>query len=429
MNYNEAEKYIHSFTRFGSQLGLERMRRLLSLMGNPQDKLKFIHVAGTNGKGSTVKMSASVLEKAGYKVGMYISPFVIDFRERYQINGKMISKSEFASLVNGIRPLVDKLAQDGDMVTEFEAVTAVGFEFFYRNKCDIVCLEVGLGGKFDATNVIGTPLAAIITSISLDHTEILGNTVALIAGEKAGIIKKNTTVFTYPVQGDDAVAVFMEKCAKTDSTLCVPNKNSIEIISSDIFGSKFNYGGEEYSIRLVGEHQVYNAVVVIEAMRYLNQRGFDIPQEIIKSGIRQAKFPARFEIMSKSPLVILDGTHNGQAAQALATTLKRLDKSPKIAIMGMMADKDCDTALSFVLKECGALITVPVNNPRTISPEELAQKAKGMCESVFVEHDYKKALCRAVELSGDDGAVIICGSFYMASDMRGIVKELIKEAK
>lgn len=428
MNYIESEKYIHSFTRFGSQLGLYRMAKLLTLMGNPQDKLKFLHVAGTNGKGSTVKMSATVLKEAGYKVGMYISPFVIDFRERFQINGEMISKLEFASLASHVAPLVEELAKQGEFITEFEVITAIAFEYFYKNKCDIVCLEVGLGGKYDATNVIKSPLAAIITSISLDHTEILGDTVATIAGEKAGIIKDKTTVFTYPLQEDDAVAVFMEQCAKTNSTLVLPNKNNIEILSCDTLGSKFKYGTEKFALSLVGEHQIYNAVAVIEAMRFLATRGFSIDENVIASGIKHAKFPARFEIMNKTPLIIVDGTHNKQAAEALAKTLSKLDKTPKIALMGMMADKDYDAALSFVLGECkGGLVTVPTNNPRAIKPELLAETGKKYCKNVFCEHDYEKALEKAIAISGENGAVIVCGSFYMASDMRKTIKEYLKK--
>ncbi|MEG1027449.1 MAG: Mur ligase family protein, partial [Oscillospiraceae bacterium] len=226
MDYIQAENYIHSFTRFGSQLGLERMRRLLQLMGNPQKELKYIHIAGTNGKGSTAMMCTNILENSGYKVGTYISPFVVDFRERFQINSKMIEKEDFAVLATYIKPIVDKMRDEENMqVTEFEAVTAIAFKYFAENKCDIVCLEVGLGGRFDATNVIDCPLVAIIASISLDHTAILGDTIPKIAFEKAGIIKPNSTVITYPLQDKEAIPVLKERCREENATFILPDKN------------------------------------------------------------------------------------------------------------------------------------------------------------------------------------------------------------
>lgn len=426
MTYKFAENYIHSFTRFGSQLGLERMEKLLALMGNPQDKLKFIHIAGTNGKGSTVKMSASILEAAGYKVGMYISPFVIDFRERFQINGKMIEKSDFARLTEAVAVYVEQLAKIGHQVTEFEVITAIAFKYFEENHCDIVCLEVGLGGKYDATNVIKTPTAAIITSISLDHTEILGDTITKIAGEKAGIIKQNTDVVTYPLQEPDALAVFMEVCANTKSHLILPNAGGVELLEATVLGSKFRYDGITYSLGLAGLHQIYNAVGVIEAMKILRGKSFLITDENVKAGLKKAKFPARFEIMSKSPLIIVDGAHNKQAAASLALNLQKLTASPKVAIMGMMADKDFHAAVSLVAEQCSAIITIPVDNPRALDADSLADAAKEFCGEVYPMVDYDAALKKALGLAGPQGAVIICGSFYMASDMRKNVKSFLK---
>lgn len=423
LTYKQAEAYIHSFTRFGSQLGLERMEKLLKLMGNPQNKLKFLHIAGTNGKGSTVKMSEQILKAAGYKVGMYISPFVIDFRERFQINSKMIEKSDFSQYVEYVDVFVKKLALGGDQVTEFEVITAIALKYFADNKCDIVCLEVGLGGKYDATNIINTPEAAIITSISLDHVEILGDTITAIAGEKAGIIKEKTDVVTYPLQDSDAVAVFMEKCAQTHSRLVIPNKNSVSIIETGVLGSRFSYDGESYSLRLAGLHQIYNAVAVIEAMKILRTKSFDISESDIKAGLKKATFPARFEIMSKKPLIIVDGAHNKQGAEALSKTLSKLEAFPRVAIMGMLADKDFSASLKFISSECSSIITIPVANPRAIDEAALADAAKKYFKDVYATNDYDEALQKALSIAGDRGAVIICGSFYMASDMRKNVKK------
>ena len=425
LTYQEAEGYIHSFTRFGSQLGLERMEKLLDRLGNPHHKLKFIHIAGTNGKGSTVKMSATILQTAGYKVGMYISPFVVDFRERFQIDGKMIEKSEFARYVMMLKPLVEQLASEGHQVTEFEVITAIAMIYFADANCGIVCLEVGLGGTYDATNVIQTPEVAIITSISLDHTEILGDTITKIAIEKAGIIKEKTDVVTYPLQEADAIAVLMQASANTHSKIIVPNATSVQILSSGVLSSKFIYDGEQYSLKLAGTHQIYNAVAVIEAMKVLRTKSFAISDEAIKTGLAQAEFPARFEIMNETPLIVLDGAHNKQAIASLVMTLKKLDAQPKVAIIGMMADKDVHASVELLAEECQSMIAVPVNNPRAIDQVSLADIAKEFCDDVYAISDYDEALQKAIERIGEHGAVIVCGSFYMASDMRKSVKTFI----
>ena len=426
MKFHDAEQYIHSFTRFGSQLGLDRMHKLLHRMGDPQDRLKFVHIAGTNGKGSTAKMIQTVLKEAGYRAGMYISPFVVDFRERFQVNGKMIEKSEFAELVEYVDPFVKQLAKEGSQVTEFEVITAIAFAFFERRQCDIVALEVGLGGRFDATNVIKTPECAIITSISYDHMDILGDTIAKIAFEKAGIIKDRTDVVTYPMQETDATAVLLEQCARTQSRLIQPNPNAVNILETGVLGSKFTYRENLYKLRLAGRHQIYNAVAVIEAVDVLRAKGFIISKENVYRGLKTAVFPARFEIMSKHPLIIVDGAHNRQAAASLGETLDKLDTFPKIAVMGMMADKDYESAVGSIGQRCEAIITIPVPcNPRAVDPYELASAAKKHCAKVETEMDYDEALYHALSLAGDNGAVIICGSFYMASDMRKAVKRAI----
>lgn len=418
MNYTQALEYIHSFTRFGSQLSLNRMRTLLDRIGNPHHKLKFIHIAGTNGKGSTAQMCTNILIDANYKVGTYTSPFVFDFRERFRVNNTMIAKEDFTDIVAFINPHVLALKEEGLNITEFEMITAIGFEFFYRQHCDIVCLEVGLGGKFDATNVINSPLVAIITSISLDHIDILGDTIEKIAGEKAGVIKQNTSVISYPLQDTDAVAVFLEKCAKTNSTFILPNASHMKTLSCDIFGSTFEYQENQYTIKLVGEHQIYNAIAVIEAMQILTQKGFHIEQHNIMQGLSTAVMPARFEIISQNPLIILDGAHNEQAVHSLALNLDKLQDKDKIAIIGMMKDKNYTQAVKEIGSRCKTIITVPVACPRAIDKDTLAETAKTVCDSVFAIEDYVEAIKKAVSLSTTNTAIIICGSFYLAGDFK-----------
>lgn len=422
MTYIKAVDYIHSFTRFGSQLGLERMNAMLEMMGNPHKDLKFIHIAGTNGKGSTASMCTSIFKAAGYKVGTYISPFVVDFRERFQVDGAMIDRADFVTLVKYVSKFVDKMKLKNMQVTEFEVITAIAFEHFKRSHCEIVCLEVGLGGKYDATNVIDTPLAAVITSISYDHIAILGDTIEKIAGEKAGIIKNDTDVVTYPLQNEDAIAVLMARCAETNSTLTIPNAASVKITKSDVEGSNFIYNEEFYTIKFVGTHQVYNAVAVIEVIMIAIEKGFNINLVDIKIGLAKASFAARFEILRKHPYVILDGAHNKEAVDSLAISMDKLEAKSKIVIIGMMADKDYESAVEAIGIRCKAMITIPVDNPRAIDKDELATEAKKYCKEVYAIEDYEEAFTKAISLADKDDAIIVCGSFYMASDMRKIIK-------
>lgn len=426
MDYNKTLEYIHSFTRFGSQLSLDRMKKLLKKLNNPQNKLKFIHIAGTNGKGSTAQMCTEILINANYKVGTYTSPFVFDFRERFRVNNNMISKDEFVNIVNYINPYVNELENDGLNVTEFEMITAIGFEFFYRQNCDIVCLEVGLGGKFDATNVIDTPLASIITSISLDHTQILGDTIEKIAEEKAGIIKNNSDVISYPLQDVDAISVFMKKCFNTNSSFILPNAKNVEILSNNISGSKFKYQNDEYSIKLVGEHQIFNAIAVIEAMSVINKKGFNINIDNIKNGLNSALMPARFQIINEKPLIILDGAHNEQSIHALTINLDKLNDKYKIAIVGMMKDKNYKQAIKEIALKCNAIITVPVDCPRAIDNKYLAEIATQYCNNVYSIDDYNEAINKAYEIYKNnlplESSIIVCGSFYLASDFKKIFK-------
>ncbi len=425
MIYEEAEARIHALTRFGSQKGLERMGRLMALLGNPQEQLPFVHVAGTNGKGTTSRLIASVLERAGFRTGLFISPFVVEFRERYQINGSMIPKEDFAALMEELLPRLRQLSEAGDEVTEFEAVTALGFLWFARQKCDIVVLEVGLGGRFDATNIIPPPLCGVIASISMDHTAILGDTLEQIAFEKAGIIKQDMDVVTYPFQAPEVLGVFYERCARTGSRLIQPSPGAMEILEETAFGSEFVYGGERCRLPFPGRHQIGNALDAIEALQVLRRKGFAISREQLREGLETARLPARFEVLSRSPLVILDGAHNLQAAQGLADTLALVKERPRIAVMGMMRDKDCRSVLEIIGGQCDQLIAVPVlGMPRALPPEEFAALAAPCFSHTEAWTEHLPALRRAAELAGPSGAVVLCGSFYLASQLRPLVPRM-----
>lgn len=411
MNYEEALAYIHSLQVFGSIPGLERIKVLLDRLGNPQKDLKFIHVAGTNGKGSTCTMLAKIHEKAGLKVGLYTSPFIVDFRERIQINGEYISKTDLARLC--------KLVKDTEIyVTEFEFITALAFLYYKEQNCDIVVLEVGLGGRFDATNIIEKPLCSVITRIDLDHTDYLGNTYSEIATEKCGIIKENCSVVVYPDEPLEA----LETIKKYSYNCNVGTLNDLEIISSGTDGNKFVYKGKEYSTKLVGVHQVYNAITAIETAKKVGIAS----DEDIKDGIAEAVIPARVELISEKPTVVLDGSHNPNGADALVGFMKHYENNI-IAVIGMMADKDCEQFLQKILPFCKSAITVTVKeNKRSMSADDLGTLAKNFCDDVESAENYNDAIALAKEKSGGNNPVFVCGSLYLASAVREILKNTFK---
>lgn len=400
MNYNEALKYIHSLLVFGSKPGLERITALLHALDNPQDSLKFIHVAGTNGKGSVCTMLSNIYMKAGLKTGLYTSPFVVDFRERIQINGEYIEKEILASLT-------EKVKATGITVTEFEFITALAMLYFKEKKCDIVILETGLGGRFDATNVIKTNLASVITRIDFDHTDYLGDTLGKIAMEKSGIIKKGSSTICYPLQEEEA-----KETIKTYSEKFItPNLENLQIINDEDFGNHFIYNNKEYKTTLCGEHQVYNALTVIETVKAV---GINVPEEVIAQGIETATIPARLEIISKNPLVVLDGAHNLNGGMALKGFLEKHKDS--VAIIGMMADKDCDNFLKVTLPFVKKVITVTVKeNKRTMSAEDLKILAEKYCKDVKTAENYKEAI---KEASKENVPIFVFGSLYLAGGLR-----------
>ena len=404
MNYNEALSYIHSLLVFGSKPGLERISELLSKLGNPQDDLKFIHVAGTNGKGSTCNMLSSVYKKAGYKVGLYTSPYIVDFRERIQLNGEYIPKEDLARLTKTVMETEIE-------VTEFEFITALAFLWYSEQKCDIVILEVGLGGRFDATNIIKAPLCSVIMKIDYDHTAILGDTIDKIAFEKCGIIKDDCPVVSYPLQAPAA----MEVIASSAKNLTLPDTEKIKVLDSSIKGNSFMYKDIPFKTKLIGAHQIYNAVTAIEAVAVA---GLPVEAEALTEGIGTSTVPARLELISDDPIVFLDGAHNPNGAEALSEFMKNYS-GEIVAVMGMMADKNCKGFLSEVLKYCSDVITVTVKeNPRTISAEDLADLAKEFCASVTVAENYSKALNIAKAKINDKKPLFVFGSLYLAGAIR-----------
>ena len=425
MNYKETLEYIHAVSWTGSRPGLERISELLQKMGKPQDSLKFVHVAGTNGKGSFCAMLSSVLTAAGYKTGLYTSPYVKYFNERMSIDGEMISNDELSEVVGYVKTYADGMQ---DKPTEFELICAVAFEYFYRNKCDIVVLEVGLGGRLDATNIIKTAELSVITGISLDHTALLGDTVERIAEEKAGICKAERPLL---YGGRDAAAreVIKRHADKCKCKFTETDYSALSDIKYSLDGTEFSYGKEkDLKIKLLGSYQPYNAATVITAVQLLRGEGYNISDCALRRGLLCTVWHARFELLSNEPVIIFDGGHNPEGVSAAVESVKAYFGSKRVRIItGVMKDKD----YSFISKAIACIacevFTVTPDNPRALSAEEYAEvfSCRGVeshaCQSVG------EALSAAVEKSLEDGTPIVAlGSLYMYEEFTRESELLLK---
>ncbi len=427
MRYEDALQKIHSLLTFGSRPGLERMRLLLEKMGNPQDRLKYIHIAGTNGKGSVCAMLSAVLVESGLKTGLFISPYITDFRERIQINNQMISKELLADAVEKTFPLVEELNKNGIIITEFEYVNALEFYIHSKEQCDVVVLETGMGGLLDCTNVIKPPLASVITTIGLDHTAILGNTISKIAAQKCGIIKEQSVAIT-SVQEPNAMTVIEESAKTNHSPLIKSDSQAVEIIEETLCGSKFLWNGIQISLSLAGEHQIENAKTALACLDTLRNNGIlNISDKDIQKGFAKAVNPARLELLCSAPVVLLDGAHNPNGIEALKTAVNKFLSNKKIiCIMGMLADKDIDSSIKLLNEAFDMVFTVPINNPRALSADKLADKFELYCKNVSAFGDTQSAIDKAIMLAkSEDFAVLICGSLYLAGEVRPyIIKKL-----
>ncbi len=414
MNYNQALEYIHSVEWLGSRPGLSRTQELLSKLGNPQEGMKFVHVAGTNGKGSTCAMLNSVLMQAGYKVGLYTSPYIVRFNERMCINGEPISDTELAELVGIIKPIADGME---DKPTEFEIITALAFLYFKKHCCDIVVLEVGMGGRLDSTNVIDSPVVSVITGVAIDHTSVLGNTVEGIAFEKAGIIKQGCPV-VYGGRSEEAFSVISKRAEECASPLVRVDHNRLELKKADINGLEFTYDGD-WHLSLLGTYQPENAATVLETVKLLNERGFDISLDNIYKGLESARWRARFELLSKEPPVIFDGSHNIQGVTAAAEGIKHFFGGNRVALlMGVLADKDYEDMARILSSVADKVFAVAPDSPRALSSTELAKTFSNLgvdskdYNTVFegVEAAYEYAKTQNIPL-------VTLGSLYMYGEV------------
>ncbi|MCL2567833.1 MAG: bifunctional folylpolyglutamate synthase/dihydrofolate synthase [Oscillospiraceae bacterium] len=411
-------EYINSFSWLGSRLGLDRIRELMRRLGDPQEKLSFVHLAGTNGKGSTACFLASVLQAAGYRTGLDTSPYIHTFHERMQINGVPISDEALDRIVDRVRVEADAME---DHPTTFELVTAVAFCWFLEMECDIVVLETGMGGGLDATNVISSPALTVITPIDMDHMEYLGDTIAKIASAKAGIIKPRCPVVS-ACQQPEAAAVLAEVAAEKESPLTVVDLSQLSPGPFSLHGQRFAFSGlSDLSIRLLGRYQMENAALVITALDVLAGRGFPVSEDAIRTGLAQALWPGRFELVATEPAVIVDGGHNAQGARALADNLVRYFPGQRlIFVMGLLADKDLEAIAVPILPLAERFFTFAPNSPRAMEAGDLAAYlAERGALAEAVDGGAAPALERAREAAGPDGVVCYFGSLYSVSEARG----------
>lgn len=412
--------WLQSLPRLSGEPGLDRMKALLAALGDPQKRGRYVHIAGTNGKGSVAAFTANILQKAGFKTGLTISPYVLDFRERFQIDGQMIPPETLERLAAKVRAAAETLAETP---VQFEAVTALALCWFDEEHCDVAVLETGLGGRFDATNAVENTLVAAITRIDLDHTELLGDTVEKIAAEKAGIVKPGCIAVTYPVQEKEALQAIAAACIREKADLVAPEAEDIHLRRGGLFENRMEYGGYEVNLALPGAHQACNAAMAIEIALALWRQGLDIPDEAILEGLEATRFPARIEVLRRQPLVLLDGSHNPAGAAALAATLKaqRLPQKPA-AVLGVLADKAAAEILRALGDSFSTIYAVTPDCTRAMSAEALAELAARELPEVPVYPcaDLGQALDTALGLP--QGAVV-CGSLYLAAQVRPMLLE------
>lgn len=432
MKYEEAMKYIHEVGNFGSNYGLERTFKLLEILGNPQEKIKFIHVAGTNGKGSTTAMITEILKEQGYKVGMYTSPFLEEFEERIQINGINIAKNRLSELVEKVKIAVDRVIEEGfNHPTEFEIITCLMFLYFYEEEVDYAVIEVGLGGKLDSTNVI-TPVISVITSISYDHTNLLGNTLREIAGEKAGIIKKDVPVVMYP-QETEALEAIEKKAKETNSKIYKVDTSKAkltEIVKGNRIYQKVNVEicdvNFDVNLPLLGEHQINNLLLALNTYKVLCEiDNVEFKINVIERAIENVKWIGRLEVMKRNPLIVIDGAHNIQGITKLRVNIEKyFDYNNLYLLLGILADKQVEDMVSEIVPMAKKIYALTPHNNRAENNEELKKVIKKYNENCVAISSYEEALKLAIEDAKENDLILASGSLYMIGDIRKIIRKM-----
>ena len=415
MDYKEALAYINGVEFFGSKPGLTRIRELLERLGDPQKKLRFIHIAGTNGKGSCAAMTASILKAAGYKTGLYTSPYLYRFNERMQIDGRQIEDDALAEIVSRVRPAAEAMA---DHPTEFELMTAAALLWYAQETCDVVVLEVGLGGRFDATNIIGAPEAAVIMNIGLDHTAVLGDTLEQIAFEKAGILKPGTDAVLFE-QGEEATGVVRRRCEELGVPLHIADFSQLVSEFDSLYGQSFTYRGQPYALPLLGAHQLKNAAVVLELVEVLREKGWKLEQGDVEHGLYAVSWPGRFELVSDEPYFVVDGGHNPQCAETVRDNLLHYfpDKR-RILLLGVLRDKDYPGLTAILDAAADEYVCITPASARALPAEELAEHLKRYGKPVTVCGSIRDGVTEALRRSDGDSVVCAVGSLYSVGEIR-----------
>lgn len=428
MTYEQALEKIHSLDKFGSRPGLDRIQKLFDMLGSDLLSQKFIHVAGTNGKGSVCQMVSSVLNKAGYKTGLFISPYITDFRERIQINNELISKRELTDAVEYIFPMLEELSKDNIVITEFEFLTAVAFYIYKKNNCDIIVCETGLGGLLDSTNLIKSPLCCVLTKIDLDHTAILGDTIEEITHQKCGIIKDGTITIT-AIQNDESMRIIKDTAKRFNSKLYCAQDIEFENISLSINNTKFDYNSSTFTLPLIGEHQADNAKTAICTLNALKENGvIDFTTAMLQDGLKSAQNPARFELLCCEPTVILDGAHNVNGITAFKDATTRFTDKKRVLLIGMLKDKDVESSVSLLQGLFDIVVVTDVSNPRNLDCYELADICRKYFNKVVVSSNPINAFDTAYTIALDnDYCLCICGSLYLAGEIRPHIINKLKK--
>ena len=421
MNYEQALEYIHAVQWAGHKPGLSRTRTLLAALGDPQRQLRFVHIAGTNGKGSTAAMMASCLHKAGYRVGLYTSPFINRFNERIQVDGQQIGDQELVELVEKVRPAAEAMT---DVPTEFEIITALGMLYFAQKQCDVVVLEVGLGGTLDSTNVIDRPECAVITALGMDHVKELGPTLADIAAAKAGIIKEGCPVVSYGGV-PEADAVIRRVAAEKHAQLTEVDFGRLQVDGGDLDQVTFDFDGlDRVRLPLIGSYQPRNAALAITALRVMREKGWNIPESAIRAGLETVQWAGRFELLRHHPAFVLDGSHNSHGMTATVQSLRdRFPGQKFVFLVSIMADKDVDKMLELLAPLAVRFVTVAAHTPRAMPAQTLAEHIRRYGCTAEAAPTIEAGVKRAVELGGE-GPVCALGTLYFSGDVRKAFAEL-----
>ena len=414
----EAIDYIHSYHWLGSKPGLSRTQALLARLGNPERELKFIHIVGPNGKGSTAAMLSGILSAAGYSTGLYTSPYLWRFHERIQVNGQEISDRELGEATARVRSCAEGMEEHP---TEFELVTCVALEHYRRKGCQVVVLEAGLGGRLDSTNAIPAPEVVVVTNIGLDHTELLGSTVEEIAAEKAAVIKRGCDVALYG-HSPSVARVVADACRRAEATLRVADFSAIAVREDSKEGQRFGYGPfTDLRLGLLGAHQRKNAAVALETVLALRRRGWDISDGAVGLGLGNTRWPGRFEILGENPWFVVDGGHNPQCAETVAASLETYFPGERaVFLVGVLSDKDYAGLLDRVAPKAKAFVAVTPDSPRALSGEALARHLERYGLPVKVRGDIGAGVETAGELAGEKGLVCAMGSLYMTGAIRAL---------